>query len=701
MAAAQSRPDSDLRSSVAINDARADVRTVASADNFAEHTVAAVAPVAAPREVSSTSEKLSGTSTSAHHRVPMVTDWSTRHVVFAKPRTEAAAARLEHNKRYQMQTYRRFAPASRKLVDAKVDGSDLLDRFRNRVFDPHPRPTKANPLHRDWSVNLNGTGGPTPTVGASQFPAKFNFDINEAITTDNCTTDYVVFNTNTSMLIAFNNLYSGADVGVTPALCGATPSVLWAYDTATTLAADGVTSTSVTLSEDGSTIIFVESSHTNGSVLHILKPHAGDGVAVDGTPAPIAPTIVTTTAGWGACAGCMWNLNFTADPTGTHPTDSNSAPFYDYDTDILYVGDDNGYIHEFINVLNGGATPPTEAGGNWPIFMNASANTPLTGPIFDSASGRIFVADGFGNMDYIETDDGTVTAGPCLGSHTYPCLANGNYNSGTDGIPDPPVVDSSLGTVMVFVGDDQVPGDPLVGHALAAQAPTTGTCVCGTGGNPTGSEFVFADFGPVNTVDGGSGEPIHSGDFDNNYYNSSPGSVAGFMYVCAIAPDGGTGGGNTALRQITFNATTGLITEATATFLPVGRDPYDLCSPVTEVYNPTANGGAGQDLMFFSIQAHSLACNTATPPTFTYALSAPEGGCLMSVDVTSLTALSFPPVFSAEIAEDGGTSGIIVDNVQPEAQASSIYFTPLGDATDAGNCTVPGCAVKVTQSGLQ
>jgi hypothetical protein len=105
--------------------------------------------------------------------------------------------------------------------------------------------------------------------------------------------------------------------------------------------------------------------------------------------------------------------------------------------------------------------------------------------------------------------------------------------------------------------------------------------------------------------------------------------------------------------------------------------------------------------MFFSIQAHSLACNTATPPTFTYALSAPEGGCLMSVDVTSLTALSFPPVFSAEIAEDGGTSGIIVDNVQPEAQASSIYFTPLGDATDAGNCTVPGCAVKVTQSGLQ
>ena len=35
---------------------------------------------------------------------------------------------------------------------------------------------------------------------------------------------------------------------------------------------------------------------------------------------------------------------------------------------------------------------------------------------------------------------------------------------------------------------------------------------------------------------------MHDGDFDNNYYNSDsparPGSVTGFMYVCAIDPLG-------------------------------------------------------------------------------------------------------------------------------------------------------------------
>jgi hypothetical protein len=50
--------------------------------------------------------------------------------------------------------------------------------------------------------------------------------------------------------------------------------------------------------------------------------------------------------------------------------------------------------------------------------------------------------------------------------------------------------------------------------------------------------------------------------------------------------------------------------------------------------------------------------------------------------------------------ENGGTSGIIVDNVSSSTQASSIYFSTLNNQ----GCSTGGngrCATKLTQSGLQ
>ena len=197
-----------------LSDATVSEPGTGSTVRFAEVSPVNDARIATSSLVSSTSEKLTVAGAPGHHRVPMVTDWSTKHVVFAKPRTEKDAARLEHNTRYKMQTYRRNAPMLRKMADAKVDSSDLLNRFRNRVRDPHPLPSKANAAHRDWSVPLGGSVGPappqtpTPTVGNNQFPAKFSFDINS---TPDCTNDFVVYNTNTKLLVAFNNLYSGTD----------------------------------------------------------------------------------------------------------------------------------------------------------------------------------------------------------------------------------------------------------------------------------------------------------------------------------------------------------------------------------------------------------------------------------------------------------------------------------------------------------
>ena len=213
-------------------------RGAASTVRFAEVSPVDDARIGASRVVSSTPEKVSVANAPGHHRVSIVTDWSTKHVVFAKPRTEKDAARLERDPRYKMQIYRRNAPTFRKAADARVESANLLDRFRNRVQDPHPTPAKANAAHRDWSVSLDGTQAlPAfpPSVGNNQFPAKFTFDINAP---PDCTNDFVVYNTNTNMLVAFNNLYSGTDpgTGLPNGICKdgdgnllAAPTVLFAY----------------------------------------------------------------------------------------------------------------------------------------------------------------------------------------------------------------------------------------------------------------------------------------------------------------------------------------------------------------------------------------------------------------------------------------------------------------------------------------
>jgi hypothetical protein len=658
---------------------------------------------------------------SDHQRVPMVSDWSTRQVVFAKPRTEKDATRLERNTRYKMQLYRRNAPTL-KSAEANSDaGASLLDRFRNRVQDPHPVPAKASALKRDWTVTLGGNGSSTLTrsVGSSQFPAKFSFDINAA---PDCTNDFVVYNTDTSLLIAFNNLYTGTNsLGAPNGYCaGATgPSVMWAYNVATN---GGTTSTSVTLSLDGTQVAFVESS-ASGSILHILKWGTRDGgtVAAPATPATATGNLTMWATCGGDNPGCMWSVPFVKDTyeqSGVHKhafaTDSNSAPYYDYDTDILYVGTDDANIHQFVNVFDGlSASPkqvgPSESGGLWPVYMDTNANPQLTGPIEDSYSGRIFVSTSEGSLKYIETASGTCISGA---AGPYPCEGKNEYSAGTYALPDPPVVDSSLGTVMVLQGIDGYAGttegeipNPYYLHAYGAQALTT-SCICGADGI-SGGAFLFADFGLVTQ----GSRVMHSGDFDNNYYT---GTGTGYMYVCAIDPDGNRTldtGGNIAVRRISFNSE-GRINEVDPNYLQISTTSTDECSPITEVYNPNANGGTGQDLMFFSVETNSVPCKLPLGSRTVYSTVAPEGGCLMSIDVTAdsdpvvlpATAPPFPTKFAASLAESGGTSGIIVDNISSEPQASSIYFTALGwtigGTENYGACTDIGCASKATQNGL-
>lgn len=240
----------------------------------------------------------------------------------------------------------------------------------------------------DWGMSLLAGGN----VGYGQFPAKFTFDTTAPVTASNCTTDFIVFNTGyagasgtKANVVAFNNLYS-TQGGASGPLCGTSgPSVYWSYYTGT-----GSALTSVTLSSDGTKVAFIENPATGGAVLRLLKWKAGEGTGAG------SPDAVATGTSWTATpcttGSCVISITF-----GNGAQDTISEPFYDFTHDVLYVGDNNGAVHEFTGVFNG---TPAENTTGWPITVNSG--TTLTSPVYDNVSGNIYVGDSTGRLSSLE-----------------------------------------------------------------------------------------------------------------------------------------------------------------------------------------------------------------------------------------------------------------------------------------------------------
>jgi hypothetical protein len=72
---------------------------------------------------------------------------------------------------------------------------------------------------------------------------------------------------------------------------------------------------------------------------------------------------------------------------------------------------------------------------------------------------------------------------------------------------------------------------------------------------------------------------------------------------------------------------------------------------------------------------------------------------LYGFTVAGTTATWLSNYLTYQPGGNGGTSGIAVDNVSTQPQASSIYFATVVETA----CTSPAsyCAVKLTQSALQ
>jgi hypothetical protein len=642
-------------------------------------------------------------------------DWSHAHLIFSHPGTAGEALRnntydrwltIANDPRYMIQLQKRIANATRFTLPDPQSDSDAADPLRNALgpenqqpapddaldpsfedsqsartttnssttrttrttttlpfgltralipppierigFDPFRRPMSepfANRMIRsrikkDWSETLGNSG----TVGLGRYPATYTTGAASC-------NDFVVFSTgltgtsSQASIIAFNNIYAGCNSG--------TPTVYWAYNTA------GAITTSPVLSLDGSQIAFVQSSSSQASLV-LLTWKASNGTLTS----PVSPTSKTAGTYDGCTAPCVTTIPFSGSAN-----DSASSPFPAYNSGVnsstIYVGDDAGALHQFINIFNASGTPAENTTSPWPITLNSTTKASLASPVYDAVSARVFVGDYLLNSSSSCEPSATNNFISC--GYLYSINSSGSVTKSAQldanaGILDSPIVDSATGQVFAFIGDD-------------------GTTNCASS-TPCAAIFQFpvgfssAATGTEATVGTGY-EFLLSGAFDNAYFNSSG---TGHLYVV-----GNTDPANNTLYQIAINSGTmssGAATAGPAVSSNYTNSLYAAGLQVTEFY-----AGGSNDYLFLSVLAYGSAtgCGTASL----------ANGCIIGYNVNS-GSISGSTLPTGALAEAGGTSGIVVDNANSDAQ--NIYFSTLSNQTCSTSGGTGGCAIQTIQS---
>jgi hypothetical protein len=479
--------------------------------------------------------------------VPVLSDWTQHHIIFSKPATAEQAQRVERDPRYRQQQYRQslptvWEPESVGAITPEVRySSELATSYaRHRI--------RKNPgINKDWSEDL----GSLATLGATNYPAKISF----RGTTATCAggagqPDIVVYPTgllgsgSQASIVAFDNLYSGCTGS------GTVPTVYWAYNTG------GTVTTSPVFSADGMQVAFVQTDGAGNGVLVLLKYAALSGTL----SGPVTVPQVRNSHYPTCTAPCMTLVLF-EDASGAQHPDTNSSVFYDYSGDTAYVGDDAGWLHQINPVFNG---VPAEVGSaGWPVQVNPTSPTALNSPVHDYASGNEFVTDNGGFLYLVDPTAAVTQSGQ---------LDFSSANDSGPGIVMGPIVDSTAGLVYVFAASDGSGGCAGASDCTAVYQLTTSFLA-----TDTGSEAVVG----ASTVEPTPPSPLYIGAFDSTYEDSV--NATGNLYVC------GNTGGTPILYQVPIvaGAMNGVGNPGPA--LSTSTTP---CSPVTDILNPNASGGA-------------------------------------------------------------------------------------------------------------
>jgi hypothetical protein len=475
--------------------------------------------------------------------------------------------------------------------------------------------------HTELAGGATGTGAVQPNAYPAMYGASF--------TSASCS-DFVIYPTgkaggaSSASVVAFDNLYTGG-------CSGAVPSVYWAYNTG------GTVTTAPVISLDGSQVAFVQVSGTTASLV-VLKWAAGSDQSV-GSP----QTLSSQTSGslYRSCtAPCMYTLAF----SGAH-NDSISAPYYDFVSDNLYVGDDSGNLHQFTGVFNG---DPAENGSPWPVNLGTAK---ISSPVLDCGTGRVIVGDLAGTLHSVTAATGAI------------------YGTATglgDAIADAPLLDGSAEILFVFVTASG--SYSWTGYNAIYEFPTSFTSFSSpeTPGVEPVSAAAYA---------AGSGYYLYSGMFDNVYFQSA--NETGNIYV--VGGTGTAGGGELYRVGISGGGMTG---STAVTNVNSSERPWP--SPVAGFCNGacTANATqttAGTDYIFFSVnRGNKTGCTNAA-----------GNGCVLAYNVSNPAAISQAGT-GLNVTTPGtngcwATTGMVIDNSAINLTgAQQIYFINFNGARAGG-----------------
>lgn len=450
-------------------------------------------------------------------------------------------------------------------------------------------------------------------------------------------------------IVAFNNIYKTTCGGVSGS--APVPTVMWSYDTS--FGTGGVVDSSPVISLDGTQVAFIQRI-AGVAYLGLLKWSAS---APGGIGTPTQPALVTP-ANYRACtAPCVTGFALAGNPDVT-----NSALYYHYQADEMWVGDDSGVLHKITGAFNG---TPAEAGSPWPVTV--SAGRILSPPVYDSTQGKIYVGTDReanttvgGRLHSVDNTTGAVDtsillAGDVAATHT-----------GSTGVAEAVIVDQLAQRLYAFVGTDTSTSCGGVECHAVYQFNTT--------------QSLASQAAPPKQVVGRGQiftRVMYAGVFDDAYYASTPTSPTGFLYVCGSNGGAFATSRNPNLWRIPI--TNNVMGAAQIGPSLVSGDTSDAsggggtCSPMTDVVNN------GDNYIFVGVPGagNKTGCT---------------GACIYMFDITSVTAASWPTTnATAGLQVVNGTSGIIVDNTSSAAGASQVYFMWLGN---------PGNAIQASQGAL-
>lgn len=478
-----------------------------------------------------------------HEGVP--TDWSHSHVIFSKPASDDEARELGKDPRYWQQLYRR-------------------ELRRNVIADPgreiSQEVEQAAGVARSgglWEEDLGKGAAP----GAGNYPAKYGFSLTTANCASAATPDYIVYSTGLqgsgtqASIVAYDNVYKGCT--------GTVPTTYWAYNSG------GLILTSPVISLDGTQIAFVQTSSSLTAALVLLKWKSS---ATETVTSPGVPTSVSASTYRTCVAPCMTEI-FLADANGVEFDDRTSSLFYDFKSDVGWVGGATGWLVELTGLFTG--KPAEVTTGGFPAHLNPSNPTALSSPVYDHKSQNVFVGDAGGYLYRVASSNGVT-------------VKSAEVDFGA-GLLSGPLLDQTNGFLYVFSSSDGTAN--CTGGTACSAVFTFGTNFA------SGSSGAKTTVGQSLVKGAGTPNPLYIGALDSAYYNSVGGT--GNMYVC-----GGTG-----IDPLLYRVpiTAGALGTAVSVVVLTPAADAPSCSPVTDFQN--SNVSASQaELVFFSVQSHGRPC---------------------------------------------------------------------------------------------